>query len=286
MSSIAFHEPTWTVRVSGRERAIMGGLCSDMLQVQLGDFSHQDLEWVQHVAKPGHYLYVMASELSGAPKDSDRWYDARRRLAQSLETWFRVGNLSSNDIAMILKGEAVDPFTMALNSAVSWGNECVQLAAKLHGQCEIHAYCEGKDRAWLAALIERTVSAGVFHSDPWGYDGWVSLCEHLRRSADAPVVTSYSVCESFPNPSFAPDDVELDEDDPYEAWSNYSEEDHWRWGMEALREEASLQISPDRIGKLYGNKMTGAEFMQRALAEVTDAKTERQLLTGLKTLSG
>ena len=40
MSSIAFHERGWTVRVSGRERAAMGLICSDMLAAQIGKLAY------------------------------------------------------------------------------------------------------------------------------------------------------------------------------------------------------------------------------------------------------
>lgn len=261
MSSIAFHERGWTVRVSGRERAAMGLICSDMLAAQIGKLAYQDLGWVEVVAKSGHYLHSEAVALRKSANESEK-ADRQHRLAQSLETWFSVGGITSQD-ALVLNGKPVDPFTIGLNSAVAWGNECIQLAAKLHAQCEIHAYCEGPDRAWLADLIGRCVKLGVFQAEPWGYDGWAAVMARLVSSSEAPVVTSYSVTDTFPNPSFAPEGMEMDEDDPWDTWSKFSEDDQWRWSMEALRRETSLRIAPETIGKRYGDRMTGAEFMER-----------------------
>lgn len=255
MSSIAFHTPEKTLRISGRERAMMGDLCHRMLRAQLGLGDHDDFTWVEHVTCPGHYLHTAA--IRARSRDN---IEERRRLRADLLTYLNVGDGG----ALILDGESVDLFELNLNSAIEWGSRPVRLAAKLHGQCEIHGYCEGEDRAWLAEVIEEGVDGHVFRDEAWGYDGWTAVAAFLRSADDQPVVTSYSVCESFPNPEFMPADIEFDPDDPYEAWSNFSEQQHWEWGMAALRVRKGLRISPETINWLYHGGLTGAAFIERA----------------------
>lgn len=266
MSSISFNSPSGEVRVSGRERAMMGSVCASFRKMQMGDWTFDELEWVEHVTLPGHYLHndaVRLRSLSG-----DAMYEMRRRLRQTLDTYFSVGD----DGAIILDGKPVDLFCLTLNSALAWGNRAVQLAAKLHGQCEIHAYCEGEDRVWLAELVEEAVEVNVFRPEPWGYDGWHKVAEFLRASDNEPVVTSYSVTDSFPNPSFLPDDVEVNPDDQWEAWSQFDSAQQWEWSMEKLRGEGGLRISPDRLDAPFGDGMTGSEFMQRARSTASNQR--------------
>lgn len=256
MSSIAFHTAFGSVRVSGRERAMMGAICNRFRAAQTGDFKFDDMAWLAGVTRPGHYLHTAAAGLD----END--YTARRRLADSFSTYLDVGDMGGES-AIVLNGQPVDPFDLALNSAVSWGNGAVRLAAKLHAQCEIHAYCENEDRVWLADLIDEAVACGVFRPDPWGYDGWAAVADFLRCSPEGPVVTSYSVCDPFPNPSFAPAAVDMG-DDPWEAWSAIPEREQWDLGMAKLRAEPSLRINEERLAQLYGSRMTGQEFMRLA----------------------
>jgi hypothetical protein len=272
MSSISFHTIGREVRVSGRERAMMGVICNRFLKMQMGDLAYEPLEWVEHVFARGHYIADMAVELRLATNDHEK---ARlsSRLAQSLETFFHVGD--ARDV-VLLDGEPVDLFALALNSAIQWGNRAVQLAAKLHGQCEIHCYVEGEDRAWLADLIEEAVACDVLRGDVWGYDGWAEVARLLREDAAAPVVTSYSVCDTFPNPSFIPDGIEIDPDDDgrWEAWSRIEPEKQWEYAMAKLRAVSGLRLSPERLDDFFHGGLAGREFMRRAHAAVPAKESE------------
>ena len=271
MSSISFHSPSEEIRISGRERASMGGLCNRILRAQLGlETALPDLDWLQYVTAPGHYLHTDAVRLSSRPADAFDRIELTRRLMSSLQTYLNVGH----DGALILDGKPVDEFELNLNSAIEWGNRAIQLAAKLHGQCEIHAYIEGEDRAWLAEVIEEAIDRHVFRPDGFGYDGWPRLVEFLRASSAEPVVTSYSVCDSFPNPTVAPPDVELDEDDPWETWSSFSDEQQWQWGMDYLRARPGMRICAATLDTLFGDGITGRIFIDRALAIASEAKTK------------
>jgi hypothetical protein len=269
MSSISFVSPSGEIRISGAERAMMSAICDGFRRMQMGKLEYDDLDWVERVTVPGHYLNDYAARLRLATTTDER-VKLRLQLARAFDTFFAVGDEKS----IILDGEPVDVFCLSLNSAIAWGNRPVQLCAKLHGQCEIHAYCEGEDRAWLADLVQEALDCGVFRSWVNGYDGWQKLMDFLRSSDSEPVVTSYSVTDSFPNPNFAPEGViSADSDDPWEEWSKFDAAKQWEWGMNKLREEPSLRISPDRLGRLFDIGLTATEFMRRA-REVSIAPAE------------
>lgn len=248
MSSIAFHELGRTTRVSGRERAMMGRLCHSMLIAQIG---HRDdwKDWVPYVIAPDHYLADMARETLT--------FEGISRFNRSVETHLHVGD------SMYLDGEPLCLFSLQLNSAIEWGSERMRLIAKLHGQCEIHAYCEENDRAWLAELIDQAVEDKLLRPDAWGYDGWPAVSAMLRDGR-GPVVTSYSVCDSFPTPTLDP--ALAEHEDPWEAWEEKTEVEQWEIGMAALRAEPGLQINPERISHRYGHKMSGHDLVERAYA--------------------
>ncbi len=85
-------------------------------------------------------------------------------------------------------------FEKQLNTAILIGNDAVILLARLHGQCEIHGYVEGPNRAWLAGIVDGGLASGILRESM----GWEGVAELLRASEEGPVVTSYSVTDSFP----------------------------------------------------------------------------------------
>lgn len=265
MSSIAFTSPSGTVTVAGRERFMMGSICNDFRRMQTGDFRYGDLSWVKLVVKPDHYLHKYALQLDAARNASQK-AEEQERLAKALDTFLHVGDMSSDE-AMFLDGKPFDLFHLALNSAVEWGNRSIQLCAKLHAQSEIHAYCEGADRAWLADLIQEALDCQVFRADPFGHDGWQAVIEFLRSRDDEPVVTSFSVTDSFPNQDHAPDGfLDEDPDTAWEQWDEVSDTQKWEWGMAAIRAVPSLQINAEMLSGRYGHSMSGRDFMERVHA--------------------
>lgn len=259
MSSIAFHSPSETVRVSGRERAAMGILCADLLKTQLGSIRHENAQLLRSIVPDGHYLQASIQKMENAELGSGLAFE------RDFDTFIRVG-----DNPLRAAGKPYDLFSLQLNSAVSWGNRAVQLAARLHGQCEIHAFCEGRHRAWMADIIVEAIECRVFRDETMGYDGWPKVIDFLRSTDQEPVVTSYSVCESFPGPHCAPEGMEMGED-PWEAWSELSHEDQWRIGMGYLRTQPGLEISPDRLGKRFNHNLSGREFIDLARESLKEA---------------
>lgn len=119
---------------------------------------------------------------------------------------------------------------ISLNTAIAVGNDALRLGARLHGQCEIHCYVEGPNRAWLAGIIEAGRESGFYRESM----GWESVCGLLRRRDDSPVVTSYSVTEQFPEFRGGADDALTDEQ-------------RWEQGVTELRADWSLELKPENF---------------------------------------
>lgn len=124
------------------------------------------------------------------------------------------------------KGEKIEAFSVLLNTAILLGSDVVQLAAHVHGQCEIHAFVRGSNRKWLAAKIRHGRAQNVLQSGM----GWEAVVDLLERRDDEPVVTSYSVCEQFPSPLVLPPGHPARADDCAE-WYGLSHEEKWRLGL-------------------------------------------------------
>lgn len=151
------------------------------------------------------------------------------QFASSLVLWLGVGG----DGKFILPGgKTIDAFSLALNTALCVGNDQVRLLARLHGQCEIHAYVAGANRAWLAGQIDEGRRTGLFREG----QGWEEVAALLRTRDDRPVVTSYSVYEQFPNASAA--------DISQSKWERMSRQR--RWEAAFSKPEPFLEMKPDR----------------------------------------
>lgn len=250
MSRIYFHSPSRESEVRGSERALMGHYVSDLFEMALGvsdyDFPPDNPHVLRSILDPSHY----AAKATGA------------EFARSLSTALRVGFDSS---ILVVDGSPINLFSAALNTAIVMGSDPIILSARLHGQCEIHTYVEGKNRGWLAGIMERGRASGVFRSD----EGWESVIEHLRERDDEPVVTSYSVCHQFPSASasgWKPDKVNEDGDGDWDAYYDLSSEERWRMGMEALRAKSYMEMTPDNWTSYYFNDgETGFTLLAKAI---------------------
>jgi hypothetical protein len=152
------------------------------------------------------------------------------------------------------------PFDAALNTACAIGNDQVRLMARLHGQCEVHAFVVGQNRAWLAAIIRRGRETGVFRAD----QGWESVAELLASRDDCPVVTSYSVTRQFPNPEIA---GWVDDEDG-EGFYRLSDAERWRRALEGLTAAGGgLEMKPEDWSQFYfGDGVNGFHIAEQAWA--------------------
>lgn len=244
MSSIYFHNEHGDAHVSGSERASFGMTCANIawgvLDIVADDWSHHEAK-LRDVFPVGHYV------LSGP------------NFACAAEAFFCVGS----DPILFL-GKELDPFTINLNTAYYMGSDEVKLAARLHGQCEIHAYVEGANKQWLADIIKRGRSFKFFR-DGMGWDSAISL---LEKEAITPVVTSYSVCDQFPNSGIANFDYPIlpDGEENYDAWYDLPPLEQWEMAMIGLRESGrSLELSPDNWDEFYFADGTDANMIVHKL---------------------
>lgn len=215
MSSIAFSTPSDEARVRGPERFMMGALCNDLMLAAFGPREHRD--WLKPLLPP---------ELGG-------W------SPRNVEYWLRGGG------RLLAGPEGVsDAWTLGLNTALTLGNDTVRLMARLHGQCEIHCWAEGKDRPWLAKMIRAGLRDRLLRDGM----GWEAVAGLLEARTDEPVVCSYSVCESFPGPHMLPAGHPLRDaaDDDGDAFYDLPPAEAWEACMQGLRESDDLlQIRPE-----------------------------------------
>lgn len=253
MSTIYFHNVNGEARVSGAERHLLGRYCCDALLFSLGDMStwRKEPPWIlKHIPK-GCYLHDLHAD--------------GRLTKDSIETWLNVGSMTSgSEGGLMLNGKLVSLFQLQLNTAYVMGGSALRLAARLHGQCEIHCYVEGVNRKWFAGMIEESLQSRIFRADV----GWESVCKLLRKESKTPVVCSYSVCEQFPNSGVLDD---WDDNEDGEKWYALSKAKQWELAVDAIRKEHGLEIKPEEWDDFhFGEKrITGFDFYA---AECTQAK--------------
>lgn len=249
MSRIYFHSQSGDAEVRGSERAFMGHLINKMFRVSLG-INDWDTPENPHVLRrivyPDHYCL----KARGA------------EFARQLTTALYV---AGDTPVLWVDGQVVRTFSAALNTAMVMGSDPIKLCARVHGQCEIHTFVEGKNREWLAKKIDHGRAVGVLRSD----QGWEETATLLRSRNDEPVVTSYSVCEQFPNAHAAgwkPDKLTEEGEADWDAWYDLPSAQQWEMGMTALRKTA-LEMKPSNWNKYYFHDgVTGFDLLAAAIA--------------------
>lgn len=228
MSRVYFHSEFGDAELHGSERAHCGVTCSGLALALL------------HLPRFGNDDPIY--QLTSPPT----------RDVNSLNTLFSIGQLKF----VLPDGRCADSFLVALNTILVAGNDVLRLMARLHGQCEIHGYVEGHNRRWLAGLISEGVDSRLLRSGR----GWGAVIELLRSDRTKPVVTSYSVCDGFPNQTIA--GCVNDEE-----WDALPPEKQWRRAMSGLRQAAcGLEWKPDEWATArLGNGITAMDL--RAIAD-------------------
>lgn len=257
MSRVYFHSPSGDAELLGRERAHTGVLVNDIAEDRIKNRSHVYREPLRELTRESHLQ------------------PDKPHFVSDFITSFRV----RGERLLAWRGHEIDTFAMALNTSIELGGEEMRLVARVEGQCEIHGYVEGQNRAWLADLIEQGLSVCVLRSGM----GWDAPPVHphgkgtgvvplLRSRDDEPVVMSYSVEESFPyaaRVSMPPPsedwkphgwseqewaDLGDEGRDEYrdehksEAFGSLSAQERWDRGMAWLRarsEKMMLELKPD-----------------------------------------
>ena len=146
MSRVYFHAQSGEAELWGGERAWLGSLCSDIATGVLNLRHNGDR--LRDLIAAGHYL-------------RDARYQDPVRFAESLALSLSVGY----GPVLAWRGKEISTFSLLLNTACRVGGDALKLAARIHGQCEIHCYAEGIDRAWVAGIIDQGLTSGVFRRD-------------------------------------------------------------------------------------------------------------------------
>lgn len=237
MSRILFHSLHEDAEVSGRERAMMGCLVTDLMFAAIGPLDDLTApHWTRRLLPPDHYCL----------RETGPDYTRALRI-----NW----SVSYSRVSMVVDEKPVEPWIVALNTAMVIGSDPVRLCARLHGQCEIHCWIDGPNRAWLAGIIEDGRENGIFRSGM----GWEDVIELLRSRADDPAVCSYSVTDQFPNPYIAKWPHEQD------GWYALGDETKWSLAMAELRKDRDLELKPDNWAQVrFGSGINAFQLYEAA----------------------
>lgn len=256
MSRITFESKERTVEVRGSERFHAAYLIEKITAVFLDLETNQKL--LAKAIPASHYL--------------NRINPASPQWANDFEMAFRSG------LNLEVDGKPISSFILGLNTASAVGGDAIKLLARIHGQSEIHGYVAGKNRHWMADIIENA-PADVLRPN----SGWEDLVELLRESEDGPVVMSYSITENFLSTVgtdwvgevFSQQEVEDEEavnENGYTAWEQLEEDwddldsdTKWDYAMKWLEANGSsgLEITPDVWPISFGyNGMTAGKLIE------------------------
>lgn len=249
MSRIYFHtRDEGQAEVLGSERAHFGCVVSDVSAAFIPHFPESVLPFIQ----PGHYMHTL--------RHGPAWQSALRT------------SMTHGDGDLVLyQGKPVESFSLQLNTLIAIGSEPLKLAAWIHGQCELHGYVEGPSRAWLAGVIEKGRETGLYRASV----GWEDVTKLLRAAADAPVVMSYSVCDSFPNSHVARWEAPTDEDgeSDYDAWYEIPEGERWDLAMAGLRADSSITpLFPQGLSRRFGHGLTFIDIFSQDRPSASDPR--------------
>lgn len=223
MSCIYFHSrDDGEVRLSGRERHFMGGLVDDLMMGVIGKG-----DWI----------------LQYLPKEAELFFKNPRERSL-FSAWLR----HDDKACFIVDGKEAGSFHVALNTAIALGNDVIKLAAKLHGQCEVHCWVDGPNRKWLADIMQDGLDLNIFRTG----EGWEDVIEFMSKSTSSPVVCSYSVCERFPNFESLPADHPLrreverrTDDERFDLFYEMDQVEAWDACMDGIRGKGGLELRPE-----------------------------------------
>ena len=280
MSSVSFTSPTTKVTIRGAERAWLGHLAkgiADQAWDLHGGFDGYGRGCIlmDLAINPPDYLVDLHTKAVAEHEHNQKVYaawkpgtllggehDHQPRFLQALRTFLAVDGLN-----LAVAGTKLHTFDLGLNTALAMGSDPVRLAAKMHGWCEIHAWVDGPDRVWLAGVIREGLNSRIYRADM----GWEELIEELCDNPDEPMVTSYSVTESWMEAGVVgylgawPEGVEKRWDSltPEQQQARETRQDEWhelpadrQWeiGMQYLATKPWLQLTPESLGGQWFSK--------------------------------
>jgi len=232
MSRIYFHSISGEREIWGAERALASRYI-DKMALSILDVE-ENHKYFKKILTPGHYL--------DNPREGFEAHD--------MEIAMRVnsGNM------FVLDNKPLDIWHVILNTAMAIGSNPIRLLTRLHAQCEIHAYIKGKNRKWLGEIIAEGLDSGIYRKEA----GWNELISFLNSDDNNTVVTSYSVCTSFPNPYV----LDYTGEDAWESFEKLGEEKQWENCLQEIYKNKSLEISPENLNVGFGAGMNAFELLK------------------------
>ena len=200
MSRVYFHSKSNETEVLGMERAYANVMVSNIGLGLLELRNYYDS--LVSLIPSDHYIQATLREDCFKPRKD---YEVKLQTIGMIETAIRV-DCGCGKPLFVLNGKSIDVWHLMLNTVMSIGSDTIKLLARLHAQCEMHAYIRGKNRNWLADIIECGREEGILREKV----GWEDTIKMLRSNDKETIVLSYSVCESFPNPKIADWDAPID----------------------------------------------------------------------------
>lgn len=252
MSRIYFHSEHGEAEVRGSERAMAGLLTTDLTAAAFHIFeTSSSPSPIRRLLPPTSYIL---KEEHGP------------RFERAFRSW--LGSSFSEGYFVLPDGRQAPVFDVCLNTSNLMGSDSVRLLTRLHAQCEIHCYVEGEDRAWLAGMIEQGRSIGILRPEM----GWESVAELLRSRDDGPVVTSYSVCEQFPNAGAADwQPPVVDDEEDYDAWYALPFEQRWALALAGLRRGDEGRVGLRMQPSTWGDYSFGCRVDAFQIRDMADA---------------
>lgn len=293
MSRIYFHSPSGEVVLSGRERAwlnklVFNAFMSHVDLPSIGD-KREDV-WICDLIPKSSYVHAMADDAWRGSTTGLMNSGHPSRLAETIRTWLFV-NFGADHFTW--KEKKIPKFTTILNTALVVGNDVIKLAARLHGQSEIHCWVAGKNRKWLAGIMRKGLELKLLRTEE-GWEGSYGyrdsnledpgVISFLESNDEEPVVCSFSVCEGFPGPHLAdltklPDYHENDSDANYNSFWDLPKQQQWDLSFESLDE--TLEMKPENWDTYYFQDGTTlldikAEVREEALKRWKKEEEERE----------
>jgi len=263
MGSIIFTTRSKEVSISGSERYHLNVLLGNISQSILNPRMNRD--FLIRAIPSEHYL-------ADSTQNDIMW-------AESFRTAMSVG-----DMRLQVNGEKISSLDIVLNTALTMGNDALKLAAAIDGQCEINAFIRGKNRSWMADIIEND-NSGIFRTHKW-----LDLIEMLRESDEETVFMAYSVTDgilSRVNSDWRQTIAEkqnLDLDDwevenrLEDEWIALGKDKHWEladaWADEMV--QYGYELSPERWASdfYYGSGWNAGKIVEALEMEMVNEIVE------------
>ena len=284
MSRVYWHTREGGAELRGSERAWLGHVArgpadaawdlNHVLRADSVERAAEILDMVPEVERGYMHGYLVDAQRA---EETNRLYytnnpvgivrpdhEPAQRLMSSLATSLKV-----NGFPLVIAGHRLHTKNVELNTALVAGSDPVRLAAKIDGWCESHAWVDEPDHEWMANIIEQGLAAGIYRSGfwfesplgngerEWSSQGWEGILGLLRKRDTGPVVMSFSVSDSFPNPAIAGWQPPADDPDG-DAWYDLPDGERWDMAFAGLQERRPwARLAPETLAEVtFGHPVT------------------------------